>query len=273
MDKLSHMILHEVNQWNWKSIKAGRRSPVVSHLMFEDVLLLFGEATKNQMRCITNTLNHFCMLSGQKVSLEKTSILFSKNVPRGTCELMVQPSGFRETNSPGKFLGMPHVGRAPMKEDFQYIIDQLNCKLSGWKANHLSFAGRVTLIVIVSVPIYPIMTAPIPKCCSDDMQRIQRSFIWGNTDTVRRHHAISWDIVTQPKCHGGLGLPKLDVMNEACLMKLCWGVYSGEKSLWTEVLRGNYQRDPYLRDNVIARPSDPSLWKGMVKPWMDWKRI
>jgi len=46
-------------------------------------------------------------------------------------------------------------------------------------------------------------------------------------------------------------------------MKLCWRVYSGEKSLWTEVSRGNYQRDSDLRDNVIARPSDPSLLKGM----------
>lgn len=37
---------------------------------------------------------------------------------------------------------------------------------------------------------------------------------------------ISRDIITQPKCHGGLGIRKLDVMNKACLMKLCWGVYS-----------------------------------------------
>jgi hypothetical protein len=82
MDKLSPMILHEVYQGNWKSIKAGRRGLMVSHLMFADDFLLFGEATENQMWCVTNTLNHFCMLSGQKVSHEKTSILFSKKVSR-----------------------------------------------------------------------------------------------------------------------------------------------------------------------------------------------
>jgi len=271
MDKLSHMILHEVNQGKWKSIKVGRRGPEVSHLMFADDLLLFGEATEIQMQCATHILHQFCMLSGQRISNEKTNMFFSKNVSRGMREVLVQLSRFRKTHSLGKYLGVPLLGRAPRKEDFQYIIDQLNSKLAGWKANHLSFAGRVTLVksVIEAVPIYPMMTTYIPKRCIDEMQRIQRSFVWGDTDTTRRHHAISWDIVTQPKCYGGLGLRKLDIMNKACIMKLCWGVFSVEKSLWSEILRGKYQRNCDLIVGMIARNSDSSLWKNMVKFWPD----
>jgi hypothetical protein len=43
MDKLSHLISHAVRQGNWKGIRAGRTGPMISHLMFADDLLLFGE--------------------------------------------------------------------------------------------------------------------------------------------------------------------------------------------------------------------------------------
>jgi len=156
---------------------------------------------------------------------------------------------------------LPLLGRTPWKNDFRHIIDQLNCKLTGWKANHLSSAGRVALAksVLATVPIYPMMTAVIPKSCIEEMKKMQISFIWGDTETSRRRDAISWDIITQPKCHGGLGIRKLDVMNKACLMKLGRGVYSGENSLWSDVLRGKYQRDTDFVDNVSVRPSDSSL--------------
>jgi hypothetical protein len=82
MDKLSHLISHAVTQGSWKGIKTGRTGPTISHLMFADDLLLFGEANTKQMNCVMNILNTFCQLSGQSVSIEKTSIMYSNNVRR-----------------------------------------------------------------------------------------------------------------------------------------------------------------------------------------------
>jgi hypothetical protein len=92
-------------------------------------------------------------------------------------------SGFRETDDFGKYLGVPLNGRSPKKPDFQYMIDQVSTKLAAWKANHLSFAGRVTLAksVIEAVPIYPMMSTKIPKACLDEINKLQRQFIWGDT--------------------------------------------------------------------------------------------
>jgi hypothetical protein len=95
MDKLSHLIIHEVNRGKWKGIKAGRNGPMVSHLMFADDLLLFGEAKEGQMQCVIDTLNKFCNLSGQEVSQEKTSIYFSKNVSRELKNKLIRISGFK----------------------------------------------------------------------------------------------------------------------------------------------------------------------------------
>jgi hypothetical protein len=168
-------------------------------------------------------------MSGQEVSNEKTSILFSKNVTRDTRNRLVHLSGFRETDHLGKYLGVPLIGRTARKEDFQYLIDQVSAKLANWKDNQLSFAGRVTLAksVIEAVPIYPMMTDRIPKGCLEEIQKLQRSFIWGDSDRGRRYHALGWDKVTKPKCQGGLGLRRLDVMNQACILKLGWKLVSG----------------------------------------------
>jgi hypothetical protein len=143
--------------------------------------MCFGEATENQMKCVMEILNQFCTISGQEASHEKTSILFSKNVHRSVKNKLVHLSTFRETDSLGKYLGVALIGRAPKIVDFQYIIDQISSKLTAWKTQHLSFAGRVTLAksVIEAVPIYPMMTDKIPRGCLDDIQRLQRNCIWG----------------------------------------------------------------------------------------------
>jgi hypothetical protein len=64
-------------------------------------------------------------MSGQEVNIEKTSILYSKNVSRSMRLKLQQLSGFRETTSLGKYLGVPITGRAPRRSDYTYLIDQV----------------------------------------------------------------------------------------------------------------------------------------------------
>lgn len=76
-------------------------------------------------------------------------------------------SGFRVTNNLGKYFGVPLIGRAPRRGDYQFLIDLVQEKLSSWKAKHLSFADRLTHAksVIEALPLYSMMTATIPKGC------------------------------------------------------------------------------------------------------------
>jgi hypothetical protein len=154
--------------------------------MFADDLLLFGEATEVQMHSVMTILNKFCTMSGQEVSIEKTSILYSKNVSRRIRDQLHQISGFKETGSLGKYLGVPSTGRSPRRNDYNYLIDQVSSKLMAWKATHLSLAGRVTLAksVLEAMPIYPMMSTIIPKGCLEEIERLQRKFICGVILTV-----------------------------------------------------------------------------------------
>lgn len=87
----------------------------VSHLMFADDVLLFGEATTTQMKCITRILNKFCSMSGQQASHEKNIVYFSKNVKRSKHVELVNMSGFIETTNLGKYIGVPLTIKAPKR--------------------------------------------------------------------------------------------------------------------------------------------------------------
>lgn len=133
------------------------------------------------MKCVTRILNKFYSMFGEEVSQEKIRLFFSKNVSRSRREQLVQMLGFIETNSLGKYLGVAFIGNAPRRRDNQYIIDQVNSKLAMWKGNQLAFAGRITVVksVIKAFPIYPMMTTIIPKACINEINEVQRRFIWG----------------------------------------------------------------------------------------------
>lgn len=78
MEKLSHLIEEEVINKTWKSIMLGQQGVTISDLMFADDLLIFGETNEMQIRCVMQTHEEFCNMSGQEVSHDKTSILFPR---------------------------------------------------------------------------------------------------------------------------------------------------------------------------------------------------
>ncbi|PNX94786.1 ribonuclease H [Trifolium pratense] len=190
MDKLSHLITEAIEDGKWKLMRAGRNGPLISHLMFADDLLLFGQAVEENMKVIMEVLNKFCSMSGQRVNYDKSSIFFSRNVTTNRRATLSEQSGLKETSNLGKYLGVPALGRAPRVQDFQYLVEKIKVRLAGWKAKQLSLAGRITLAksIIQAIPIYPMMTTPIPTSVLKEIEKVQRAFIWGDTEEKRKAH-------------------------------------------------------------------------------------
>lgn len=57
----------------------------------------------------------------------------------------MQLSGFIETDSLGKYLGVTLHGRSLTQKDYRFVIEQIQEKLTVCKGNQLSFARRLTL--------------------------------------------------------------------------------------------------------------------------------
>ncbi|XP_061340525.1 uncharacterized protein LOC133287003 [Gastrolobium bilobum] len=194
---------------------------------------LFVLSSLSQLNCITQCLEKFSRMSGQSVSIEKSCIYYSKNTPQDVRRAITDASGFKKVENLGRYLGsmMRHV--RIKKDHYAEVISRIQNKLQGWKSRCLSLAGRITLAKS------------------------------GDTETKRRAHYVSWEIMCQPKECSGLGIIDLRIQNEAFIQKLAWNLISGQDSLWVRVLIGKYGRnhDPY--QSLNAKPCDSSLWKNI----------
>lgn len=67
-------------------------------------------------------------------------------------------------------------------------------------------AVRVTLArsVISSIPLYPMQSTKLPISICKEIEKLQRSFIWGHNSDKRNCHLIDWDTICLPKNYGGL---------------------------------------------------------------------
>lgn len=68
LEKLSKMISLQVSSGGWKGIRLDSYGPVLSHLCFADDMVLFSEASIDQVEVIQDCLTRFCEASGQRVS-------------------------------------------------------------------------------------------------------------------------------------------------------------------------------------------------------------
>lgn len=107
LERLFHLIDIAVEDHHWNPFPTSLRGPKVSHLAFADDLLLFAEANVTQGHIIKEILNTFCVSSGQKVSLEKMRVYFSKNVHWERRQEISNVLGFNSTEDLGKYLGVP----------------------------------------------------------------------------------------------------------------------------------------------------------------------
>lgn len=113
-----------------------------------------------------------------------------------------------------------------------------------------------------AVPIYSMMMNMMLKACIEEIHKMKRNFTWGDMQEKSKYHAINWDTITKHKQDEGLGLRRLDIMNNAYIVKLVWKLHNATKELWYEVLQNKYKCSNLLVSTY--RNANPSLWKIIV---------
>lgn len=140
MERLNQIIEEAVIQGHWKPIYASRGGPLLSNLFFADDIMLFAEATTEQASILSSCLHRFCLASGQKVSLQKSRVYFSKNVPTSTRESIYDTLSMEMTDDLGLYLGMPTLTSRVTRDTFKHLCEKIDRKLSGWKTKYLSYS-------------------------------------------------------------------------------------------------------------------------------------
>ena len=137
----------------WDKIKASKNRSSFSHLFFADNFMLFARANSQNCVAIVEVLDNFCKLAGQKVNLAKSRILFSPNVSRRCKRSICRKLGINATQNLGRYLGFPLIYQGRNGDAFNFLIEKVQKKLSGWKAKFLSKAGKLVLAKSTVIPI------------------------------------------------------------------------------------------------------------------------
>lgn len=150
----------------------------MSHLFFADDLLLFAEASIEQITVILYCLHESFSLSEQ-VSFLKSNIFFSKLVIAKAKETIVNKCGFTPSLNLELYLGAPSIHSRMRTSIYQHLIDRVDSRLHSWKTKYLLLASRITLAnsVLNSIPIYVMQSAILPVGICKEIDKRVRQFI------------------------------------------------------------------------------------------------
>ncbi|KAA3468319.1 reverse transcriptase [Gossypium australe] len=143
---LSSLMKKSIQEGHLKGVKASRRGPQISHLLFADDYILFGEANERGAGFIKRVLCEYGKCSGQQVNFEKSTVLFSSNTREEEKRVVTQILGVRFSNDPEHYLGLPNMVGRRKKEAFQNLKDRFKQKIDNWSIRHLSQGGKEVFI-------------------------------------------------------------------------------------------------------------------------------
>lgn len=132
------------------------------------------------MEIIKCCLKLFEEASGQRVSLQKSQIFFSRNMDTENARRLSEAAGIVQTTDLGRYLGVPSVHGRVTTNMFAHLIGKIEVKLEGWKTRYLSLAGIRILVqsVLSAIPFYSMQTSYLPLDLCDDIEKRIRKFLW-----------------------------------------------------------------------------------------------
>ena len=155
MERLGHIINKVVSGGEWKPIKLSRLGPPLSHLFFAYVdLILFTEASVEQLKVVLDCLNLFMDCSGQKVNYQKSQLFVSKNVDINLTRQLSQISRIPLISNLGRYLAVNSIHGRVTQDLFSNVVESITSRLEGWKMKILSLVGRQVLVrsVLNTIP-------------------------------------------------------------------------------------------------------------------------
>ncbi|CAN1136858.1 Transposon TX1 uncharacterized 149 kDa protein [Linum perenne] len=119
---LSFLIEKGVRNGELKGIQLNRRCPTLTHVLFADDTILFGEASVKEATNIVKTMNTYANITGQTINTNKSAIMFSKHTPEELKNFIRAKLGFQHSPSFGNYLGVPTEWGRSKKEVLGFLL-------------------------------------------------------------------------------------------------------------------------------------------------------
>ncbi|KAE9589463.1 putative RNA-directed DNA polymerase [Lupinus albus] len=246
--------------------KVGSEKIHISLLQYVDDAILIGDCSPKFFWVMKSILHLFELSFGLKINFSKSN-LYGVNIGDDHLKWLADflhcklfPKSFTYL---GISVGVSHKSKHTWKPLLrEFSPDFLHGKLI-----------RSPLVVGASLNVI------------QSIQKIQRNFLWGETNCVRKIHWVKWDRVCKSKLEGGLGVKDIHFFNVALLGKWKWRLVTESDSLWCRVLFSKYGRvsnnswvgfrTPISKQSVWARDlgftcssnliNSNWVWKGLIR--------
>ncbi|KAL0394694.1 UNVERIFIED_CONTAM: hypothetical protein Slati_4435600 [Sesamum latifolium] len=186
-------------------VAISRHAPRISHLLFADDTLIFCQASEDAMLSIRNILEKLESASGLRINLDKSAVVFSKDVSHSVKANLAAILGVTIEEKHTKYLGLPTVVGRSKREVFEGIKDRIWSKMQGWASKKLSQAGQAMLIksILQALPTFVMSCSRLPDNLLREIEgmfanflgvlvRVLRSTGLHGARCVRRKHKEAW---------------------------------------------------------------------------------
>lgn len=119
----------------------------------------------------------------------KSKMNYSKNTSKEDMDLFSSILGIKSSANFGKYLRFPIFHKRPTHGDFQFIIDSIKSKLTGWKTRFLNMAGRTTLAKasIASIPSHVMQFIKLHISTCNKINKTPKGFYLGYYNREREN--------------------------------------------------------------------------------------
>lgn len=235
----------------------------VSHILYTDDLLIFSRSNSKEAAEIKSIMEEFATYSGLKMNPEKSQLFLNSKCNEHCLEKILN---ITKHDLPIKYLGLPLFAGHLNQTLCLPLIDKIRTKLDSWKANLLSQAGRLELIIstLRSYHLFWSMAFPIPKATIKNIEKLIRDFLWGDNNGGKKIHTIRWEEICVPREEGGLGIKSCKDVCKAYLVTKTWSIAKNKNDLWIRWIHGKYLGRKNSIWSVIPKPNDYWIWKRIL---------
>ncbi|KAJ4811911.1 RNA-directed DNA polymerase (reverse transcriptase)-related family protein [Rhynchospora pubera] len=242
MEILSRLLQCALRENMIKGVRVAHTSLQITHAMYADDLVIMGDVGEEEVYALQTVLHKFAKASGLCINPHKSRLWFSKACATHEVIRVQMAWCAREVEGEEKYLGIVLSTKGDTKRNGILLLEKIKSKLTGWKSNLLSYAGRLVLIkaVLMSLPVYAMALEMLPKGIIKDINRIIAKFFWGKTNQNRYMAMVGWQRICKPFEEGGLGVKDLEKFGEALFQKVVWSLMADEEKLWVRVCKSKY---------------------------------
>lgn len=295
MEYLTRLFQQALQQGSLKGVQLAPTAPRLTHMLYADDVMVMGQADRDEISRVKGILDLFAAHTGLVINPDKSTIWYSERCDEEARELVTAEFGAKMAEDREKYLGIivsPNQNTHDLTHNL--LVDKVQQRLAGWKTNFLSHAGRLVLIksVLLSLPVYYMSVAKLPKKTIQIINASIRRFLWGKMDRDKYISFIAWDKLCRDIEDGGLGVRDLKLFNEALLLKTVWQLASGQNKIWVAVMRAKYcprkgiwggkdargasamwrsvqQLKAFFKDDIRWHVGDGMGIRALNEPWFD----